>query len=94
VLIVIGLILTYALCYNIWSSFAFPFYLDYLHYSKDEVAFASKIFGIFMTMLGIAIGGYLFARIGRLPYAWRPWRPSARPYPCVARSSATASSRR
>lgn len=67
VLIVIGLILTYALCYNIWSSFAFPFYLDYLHYTKDEVAFASKVFGIFMTMIGIALGGYLFVRIGRLP---------------------------
>jgi PAT family beta-lactamase induction signal transducer AmpG len=67
VLIVMGLILTYALCYNIWSSFAFPFYLDFLHYSKDEVAFASKVFGIFMTMIGIALGGYLFARIGRLP---------------------------
>ena len=67
VLIVLGLILTYTLCYNIWSSFAFPFYLDFLHYSKDEVAFASKVFGIFMTMIGIALGGYLFARIGRLP---------------------------
>jgi PAT family beta-lactamase induction signal transducer AmpG len=67
VLIVVGLILTYTLCYNIWSSFAFPFYLDFLHYSKDEVAFASKVFGIFMTMVGIALGGYLFARIGRLP---------------------------
>lgn len=67
VLIVIGLILTYTLCYNIWSSFAFPFYLDFLHYSKDEVAFASKVFGIFMTMLGIALGGYMFARLGRLP---------------------------
>jgi PAT family beta-lactamase induction signal transducer AmpG len=67
VLIVIGLILTYTLCYNIWSAFAFPFYLEFLHYSKDEVAFASKIFGIIMTMVGIALGGYLFARIGRLP---------------------------
>ena len=67
VLVVIGLILTYALCYNIWSSFAFPFYLDYLHYSKDEVAFASKVFGIFMTMVGISLGGYLFTRIGRFP---------------------------
>jgi MFS transporter, PAT family, beta-lactamase induction signal transducer AmpG len=67
VLIVLGLILTYTLCYNIWSSFAFPFYLDFLHYSKDEVAFASKVFGIFMTMIGIALGGYLFVRIGRLP---------------------------
>ena len=67
VVVVIGFILTYALCYNIWASFAYPFYLDYLHYTKDEVAFASKIFGIIMTMLGIALGGYLFARIGRFP---------------------------
>jgi PAT family beta-lactamase induction signal transducer AmpG len=67
VVIVVGLILTYALCYNVWTSFAFPFYLDYLHYSKDEVAFASKIFGIFMTILGISIGGYLFVRLGRFP---------------------------
>jgi MFS transporter, PAT family, beta-lactamase induction signal transducer AmpG len=67
VLIIIGFILTYALCYNIWASFAYPFYLDYMHYTKDEVAFASKIFGIIMTMLGIALGGVLFARIGRFP---------------------------
>jgi len=67
VLIVIGMILTYTLCYNIWSSFAFPFYLDFLHYTKDEVAFGSKIFGIIMTMVGIAVGGYLFLRLGRLP---------------------------
>ncbi|MEO6718670.1 MAG: MFS transporter [Novosphingobium sp.] len=67
VLIVIGMILTYTLCYNIWGSFAFPFYLDYLKYSKDEVAFASKVFGIFMTMAGISLGAYLFARLGRMP---------------------------
>jgi MFS transporter, PAT family, beta-lactamase induction signal transducer AmpG len=67
VLIVLGLILTYTLCYNIWTAFAFPFYLDFLHYSKDQVAFASKVFGIIMTMVGISIGGYLFLKIGRLP---------------------------
>jgi len=67
VLIVIGLILTYTLCYNIWGSFAFPFYLNFLKYSKDEVAFASKVFGIFMTMIGISLGGYSFARLGRMP---------------------------
>jgi PAT family beta-lactamase induction signal transducer AmpG len=67
VLIIIGFILTYALCYNIWSAFAYPFYLDYLHYTKDEVAFASKIFGIIMTMVGISLGGYLFAKIGKFP---------------------------
>ena len=67
VLVVIGLILTYALCYNIWASFAYPFYLDFMHYSKDEVAFASKIFGIIMSIVGVSIGGYLFLRIGRFP---------------------------
>jgi MFS transporter, PAT family, beta-lactamase induction signal transducer AmpG len=67
VLAAIGFILTYAICYNIWASFAYPFYLDYMHYTKDQVAFASKIFGIIMTMLGISLGGYLFAKIGRFP---------------------------
>jgi PAT family beta-lactamase induction signal transducer AmpG len=67
VLGVIGLILTYALCYNVWAAFAYPFYLDYMHYSKDEVAFASKIFGIVMTMLGVGLGGFLFLRLGRFP---------------------------
>jgi PAT family beta-lactamase induction signal transducer AmpG len=67
VLAAIGFILTYAICYNIWASFAYPFYLDHLHYTKDEVAFASKIFGIIMTMIGISLGGYLFAKLGRFP---------------------------
>lgn len=67
VLIVLGMILSYTLCYNIWGSFAFPFYLEELKYTKDEVAFASKLFGIFMTMAGISLGGYLFLRIGRMP---------------------------
>lgn len=67
VLVTVGMILTYTLCYNVWGSFALPFYLDFLHYSKDEVAFASKVFGIVMTMAGIAIGGALFARVGRMP---------------------------
>lgn len=67
VLIVFGMILSYTLCYNIWSSFAFPFYIGHLHYTKDEVAFASKFFGIFMTIAGITLGGMLFVRIGRMP---------------------------
>ena len=64
VLIVMALILTYQLCFNIWASFAFPFYLDYMHYTKDEVAFASKVFGIFMTMIGRRAGRHLFLRSG------------------------------
>jgi MFS transporter, PAT family, beta-lactamase induction signal transducer AmpG len=67
VLVVIGLILTYAICYNVWASFAYPFYLQKLHYTKDEVAFASKLFGIVMSMLGVTLGGVLFVRAGRFP---------------------------
>ena len=67
VLVTIGMILTYTLCYNVWGSFALPFYLDQLHYSKDEIAFASKVFGVLMTMAGIAAGGALFVRLGRMP---------------------------
>ncbi len=67
VLSVIGFILTYAICYNIWASFAYPFYLQELHYTKEEVALASKVFGIFMTMAGISLGGYCFVRLGRFP---------------------------
>ena len=67
VLVLLGFILSYALCYNLWSSFAGPFYIGAMHYTKDQVAFASKIFGIIMTMIGISTGGYLFARIGRFP---------------------------
>lgn len=67
VLGVIALILAYPLCYNVWASFAYPFYLDYMHYTKDEVAFASKVFGIVMSMTGVALGGVLFLRLGRFP---------------------------
>jgi PAT family beta-lactamase induction signal transducer AmpG len=67
VIIVLGLILSYRITDNIWGSFAFPFYLGELHYTGDEVAFASKIFGVFMTMAGIAIGAFLFATVGRMP---------------------------
>jgi PAT family beta-lactamase induction signal transducer AmpG len=67
VIIVLGLILSYRITDLIWGSYAFPFYLQELKYTGDEVAFASKIFGVFMTMAGIAIGGILFAVIGRMP---------------------------
>ncbi|HEU5481547.1 MAG TPA: MFS transporter [Sphingomicrobium sp.] len=67
VIIVLGLILSYRITDLIWGSYAFPFYLQELHYTGDEVAFASKIFGVFMTMAGIAIGGVLFAVVGRMP---------------------------
>ena len=68
VVIALGLILTYRITDNIWGSFAFPFYLQELQYTGEEVAFASKIFGVFMTMAG---DGHrrlmLFATLGRMP---------------------------
>jgi MFS transporter, PAT family, beta-lactamase induction signal transducer AmpG len=67
VIIVLGLILSYRITDLIWGAYAFPFYLQELQYTGDEVAFASKIFGVFMTMTGIALGGILFAVIGRMP---------------------------
>lgn len=67
VIIALGIILTYRLTDSIWGPFAFPFYLGEMQYTPDEVAFASKVFGVFMTIAGIAIGGVMFATIGRMP---------------------------
>jgi MFS transporter, PAT family, beta-lactamase induction signal transducer AmpG len=67
VIIALGIILTYRLTDSIWGPFAFPFYLTELQYSADEVAFASKVFGVIMTIAGIAIGGVLFVTLGRMP---------------------------
>lgn len=65
--VVVALILTYRIADSIWAPFAFPFYLDFLGYSNDEVAFASKLFGVVMTIAGVALGGVLFATLGRMP---------------------------
>lgn len=67
VIVALGLILSYRFCDNIWGPFAFPFYLVELKYTNDEVAFASKIFGVFMTIAGIGLGGFLFVTLGRMP---------------------------
>ncbi len=67
VIIVLLLILSYRITDSVWGSFANPFYLKELQYSGDEVAFASKIFGVLMTMAGIALGAMLFVLIGRMP---------------------------
>jgi len=65
--IVVALILAYRICDSIWAPFAFPFYLDELGYTNDQVAFASKLFGVVMTTLGVGIGGVMFATVGRMP---------------------------
>lgn len=65
-ILVLALILSYRITDLIWGTFAYPFYLGELQYTKSEVAVASKFFGVGMTMLGIVIGGALFTFIGRM----------------------------
>jgi len=64
--LVLALVLTYRITDAIWGSFAYPFYLGELQYTKDEVAVASKFFGVGALMLGLGLGGYLLTTIGRM----------------------------
>lgn len=64
--LVIALVLTYRITDAIWGSFAYPFYLGELEYTKDEVAIASKFFGVGALLLGLALGGLLLTVIGRM----------------------------
>lgn len=66
-ILVLAIILSYRLTDSIWGPFAYPFYLGELQYTNDEVAIASKFFGVGMTMLGISLGAISFATWGRLP---------------------------
>lgn len=65
-ILVMALVLSYRLTDTIWGSFASPFYLEELGYTKSEMAVASKFFGVGALMLGVALGGVLFALIGRM----------------------------
>lgn len=66
-ILVLAIVLTYRLTDSVWGPFALPFYLQELNYTNDEVAIASKFFGVGMTMAGIGLGAVLFATIGRMP---------------------------
>ena len=66
-ILVLAIVLSYRLTDSVWGPFALPFYLQELHYTNDEVAVASKFFGVGMTMAGIALGALLFTMIGRMP---------------------------
>lgn len=66
-ILVLALVLSYRLTDSLWGPFALPFYIQELGYTNDEVAVASKFFGVGMTMAGIALGALLFALLGRMP---------------------------
>ena len=65
-ILVLSIILTYRFTDAVWGPFALPFYLQELKYTNDEVAIASKFFGVGMTMLGITLGAISFATLGRM----------------------------
>lgn len=71
-LLVLALVLSYRFVDAVWGAFAYPFYLGdpadglgALGHTGEEVAIASKIFGVLMTISGIAGGGYLLIKLGR-----------------------------
>ena len=64
--LILALVLTYRITDSIWGTFAYPFYLGELQYSNDEVAFASKFFGVGAIVLGLALGGWLITVLGRM----------------------------
>lgn len=64
--LVLFVILSYRLTDAIWGPFAYPFYLSELQYTKTEVAFASKTFGVFMLIAGVSISAWSMLKIGRM----------------------------
>ena len=64
--LILAVVLTYRICDAIWGTFAYPFYLGELEYTNDEVAFASKFFGVGAIIAGLALGGLMLTAIGRM----------------------------
>ena len=65
-MLVLALVLTYRITDSVWGVFAYPFYLKELGYTGEDVAFASKILGIFAILIGLALGGWLITVLGRM----------------------------
>ena len=70
-ILILALVLTYRYADTVWGAFAYPFYLGApetggLAYTLSEIAFASKMFGVLMTITGTALAGFIIAGIGRM----------------------------
>ncbi|KCZ90019.1 hypothetical protein [Hyphomonas johnsonii] len=69
--LVLLLALTYRFTDAVWGAFAYPFYLGLEHgalgHSLDDVAIASKFFGVIATILGSLLGAVMIAVVGRMP---------------------------
>lgn len=62
-LLILALIATYRISDVVMGVMANPFYVD-MGYTKTEVAWVSKFFGVGMTLLGLLVGGGVAIRIG------------------------------
>ena len=65
-LMMLGLISTYRMSDTVMGVMANVFYID-MGFTKDEIASISKLFGLFMTLLGAGTGGLLIVRFGIMP---------------------------
>ncbi|PVY79209.1 PAT family beta-lactamase induction signal transducer AmpG [Tamilnaduibacter salinus] len=63
-ILILLLVSVYRICDLSMGVMANPFYLNFMEFTKTEVADITKIFGFFMTILGSAIGGVLVVRYG------------------------------
>ncbi|UUY08750.1 AmpG family muropeptide MFS transporter [Pseudomonas sp. J452] len=65
-LLLLGLIATYRMSDTVMGVMANVFYID-MGFAKSQIASVSKLFGLFMTLFGAAMGGLLIVRFGILP---------------------------
>jgi MFS transporter, PAT family, beta-lactamase induction signal transducer AmpG len=61
--LILSLIAVYRISDVVMGIMANPFYVD-MGYTKDEVAWVTKIFGVLMTLAGAFVGGVLSMRLG------------------------------
>lgn len=59
------IVFTYRLSDAYFGSLAYPFYDD-LGYSKTEIAYITKLYGMAATIIGGLVGGYVINKIGLL----------------------------
>lgn len=65
-LLLLGLVATYRMSDTVMGVMANVFYIDQ-GFTKDQIASASKLFGLVMTLLGAGAGGVLIVRFGIMP---------------------------
>lgn len=65
-LVLLGLVATYRMSDTVMGVMANVFYIDQ-GFTKEQIAWVSKVFGLIMTLLGAGSGGVLIVRFGIMP---------------------------